>query len=128
MLQVTAGTVLATNLVIGFASPICDNLVQLDSGSVIVTNATHDAVLEVRNGKLILNDGTLHVDRFVMTNSCAQFIRTGGTLIYGTTVLDPNLSAIGDGIPNGWKQQYGLDPFDPNLANADTDGDGFTTL
>ena len=41
---------------------------------------------------------------------------------------DPNQSVVGDGIPNGWKQQYGLDPFDPAVANADPDGDGFTNL
>ena len=43
-------------------------------------------------------------------------------------MLDPNLSAVGDGVPNGWKQRYGLDPFDPNLANEDADGDGMSNL
>jgi len=42
--------------------------------------------------------------------------------------LDPSFSAVGDGIPNGWKQQYGFDPFDPNLGNEDTDGDGMNNL
>jgi PKD repeat protein len=32
--------------------------------------------------------------------------------------------SFGDGIPNAWKLQYGLDPFDPNLASEDPDGDG----
>ncbi len=127
-LAVAGGTVLATNLIVGVASVDCNNLVQLDSGSVFITNATGNAVFEVRYGKLMLNGGTLRVDRFVMTNACAQFVRTGGTLIYGSAVLDPNQSAVGDGIPNGWKQQYGLDPFDPNLASADTDGDGRNNL
>ncbi|MGA2137329.1 MAG: hypothetical protein ABSH14_00555 [Verrucomicrobiia bacterium] len=149
-LVVDGGSVLATDVVIGVQqassvevaqsvsrqpsaslgdnSPGCDNLVQLNSGSVIVTNATHDAVLEVRNGQLILNGGVLQVDRLVMTNACGLFIRNGGTLIVGSVVLDPNLSAVGDGIPNGWKQQYGLDPLDPNVASEDPDGDGMSNL
>ena len=43
-------------------------------------------------------------------------------------VLDPNLSAVGDSIPNYWKQQYVLDPFDPNLGSKDSDGDGMNNL
>jgi|GEM_PF-2501692 len=127
-LVVAGGSILATDLTVGFDSATCDNLVQLDSGSVVVTNATADAVLEVRSGELILNGGVLQADKLVMTNACGRFIRNGGTLIVGSLVLDPNQSAVGDGIPNGWKQQYGLGPFDPAVANADPDGDGFTNL
>lgn len=127
-LVVNGGTVLATNLVVGAASPTCDNFVELDSGNVIVTNATGDAVLEVRNGRFILNGGTLQVDTLVMTNGCGVLLRQEGTLRYSALVLDPNLSAVGDGIPNGWKQQYGLDPLDPNLASEDVVGSGFTVL
>jgi T5SS/PEP-CTERM-associated repeat protein len=127
-LLVAGGTVLANNLTIGVFSGPCDDLVQLDSGSLLVTNATGDAVLEVRYGTLILNGGTLQVDILVMTNGCGLFVPQGGTLFYNQLVLDPNLSALGDGIPNGWKQQYGLDPFDPNLANQDPDGDGMSNL
>jgi hypothetical protein len=43
-------------------------------------------------------------------------------------LLDPNKSQVGDGIPNGWKQQYGFNPFDPTVAAADPDGDGFSNL
>jgi hypothetical protein len=43
-------------------------------------------------------------------------------------LLDPNKSQVGDGIPNGWKQQYGLNPFDPALATEDPDGDGMSNL
>ena len=127
-LVVAGGSVLATNLVIGFATVDCDNVLQLDSGSVYVTNATGDAVLEVRNGSFIQSGGVVQADILVVTNPCARFIRNGGTLTVGTLVLDPNMSAVGDGIPNGWKQQYGLDPFDPSVANADPDGDGMSNL
>jgi hypothetical protein len=43
-------------------------------------------------------------------------------------LLNPNKSQVGDGIPNGWKQRYGLNPFNPNLVNEDLDGTGFTVL
>jgi T5SS/PEP-CTERM-associated repeat protein len=128
LVDVAGGTVFATNLVVGAASPTCGNWLQLDSGSVYVTNGTGDAVLEVRNGTLILNGGTLQVDILVMTNDCGLFVPQGGSLHYSQLVLDPNLSALGDGIPNGWKQQYGFNPLDPTVANADTDGDGFNNL
>lgn len=127
-LVVLGGCVFATNLTVGFASANCDNLVQLDSGSVIVTNATGNATLEVRRGSFVQNGGTLQVDRFVITNACAQFIRTGGTLIYGVAVLDPNRDDDGDGIPNGWEQAHGLDPLNAADATLDNDGDGFSNL
>jgi hypothetical protein len=127
-LTVAGGSVFATNLIVGFASTACDNMLELDAGSVIVTNATGNAVLEIRRGKLILKGGTLLAERFVMTDSCAQFGRTGGTLIYGSAVLTSNLDADGDGMANGWEQAYDLDPLNAADASADPDGDGFTNL
>ena len=91
---VSGGTVSASNLIVGTASPTCDNVVELDTGSVFATNATHDAVLEVRDGSLILNGGTLQADTLVMMNPCAQFVHTGGTLIVGKVILDPNTFRI----------------------------------
>ena len=38
------------------------------------------------------------------------------------------LDADGDGMPDEWEKRYGLNPNDPNDANADADGDGFTNL
>src|SRR5262249_4172103 len=43
-------------------------------------------------------------------------------------LLDPNKSQAGDGISNGWKQQYGFNPFDSTVAAADPDGDGMANL
>jgi len=131
-LVVARGSVLATSVTIGFSSQYapatCDNWVQLDSGNIVVTNATGDAVFEVRNGKLILNGGTLQVDRFVMTNDCAQFVRTGGALIYNAAILDPARDDDGDGMPNGYELSHGLDPLNAADANADNDGDGMSNL
>jgi hypothetical protein len=36
--------------------------------------------------------------------------------------------ADGDGIPNGWEQAHGVDPFNPLDAQADNDGDGMSNL
>ena len=128
-LFVEGGSVfVTTNMVVGFNSFYCDNLVQLDSGQITVTNQTHDAVLEVYDGTFVLNGGTLRVDTLIVTNDCAQFLHVGGTLIYRSLQLNPNQSAVGDGIPNLWKQQYGFDPLDPNVAGADPDHDGANNL
>ena len=40
----------------------------------------------------------------------------------------PILSATGDGIPDSWAIANGFDPFDPNVAGQDPDGDGMTNL
>jgi hypothetical protein len=45
----------------------------------------------------------------------------------GTPEPDP-LDGDGDGMPNAWELQYGLDPTNPADATADPDGDGFTNL
>jgi hypothetical protein len=43
-------------------------------------------------------------------------------------VLNPDLSALGDGIANWWKRQYGFSLFDPTVASADPDHDGMSNL
>ena len=127
-LVVDGGTVLATNLMIGAGSAACDNVVQLNNGSGVITNATLNATLEIRRGTFILNGGLLQVDRLVMTNACGLFVRNGGTLSVTSLVLDSSLDADGDGIPNGWEQAYGFDPLNSADATLDADGDGFTNL
>jgi fibronectin-binding autotransporter adhesin len=129
-LVVSGSVVSATNIIVGVASSACDNLIQLDTDGILnVTNSAGLATLEVRRGKLVLNGGTLQVDRFVMTNACGLFVRNGGTLIVGTLVLDPALDADGDGLPNGWEQVYGLDPLSAtgnDGPDGDPDGDGMS--
>ena len=91
---VAGGSLLSTNLVIGFPVTVCNNLLQLDSGTVLVTNATADAVLEVRYGKLIVNGGTLRADVLVLTNGCSQLVHTGGVILAGSVILNPNTFRI----------------------------------
>jgi T5SS/PEP-CTERM-associated repeat protein len=123
----SSSTVVASNAYVGYNGGSF-NLVDVQGGNFYVTNAAHNAVLEVRCGQLNVSSGLLQVDILVCTNACGHISHTGGTLIVGSLVLDPNLSAVGDGIPNGWKQQYSLDPLNPNVANQDVDGDGMSNL
>ncbi|HUI05393.1 MAG TPA: thrombospondin type 3 repeat-containing protein, partial [Verrucomicrobiae bacterium] len=103
-------------------------IVNVTAGSLLVTNAVGGAVLEVRSGLFEVSGGAVTIDQLVVTNACARFLHSGGTLSITATNLDPNLDADGDGIPNGWEQSHGLDPFNPADASADPDGDGFNNL
>jgi hypothetical protein len=103
-------------------------VVTVTGGELFVTNAAHNAVLDVETGTLTVNGGYVQADIIILSNSCAYYTSSGGQVVYGSAVLNPNVSLVGDGIPNSWKQQYGLDAFDPNLANEDTDGDGMNNL
>jgi hypothetical protein len=66
----------------------------VDGGQLTVTNAAGAGFIDVQNGQLILDGGVLRVDKLVMTNSCSSLIHTGGTLIVGSVILDPNAFRI----------------------------------
>ncbi|HUK82669.1 MAG TPA: hypothetical protein VLZ12_08580, partial [Verrucomicrobiae bacterium] len=117
----------SNSLSIGVTNCFGNSVTVSDSG-VLQSRSILLGVNRGGQGTLTLNSGTLQVDKFVMTNSCGHFSRTGGTLIYGTAVLTTNLDADGDGIVNGWEQAYGLDPLNAADANADNDGDGLSNL
>jgi T5SS/PEP-CTERM-associated repeat protein len=124
----SGGTAMATSMIVGtFGCTVTNGVVQVINGNLYVTNAAHTAVLEVRNGVVVLSNGFVEIDWLVLTNACGRFVHAGGTLLLNNApVLGASFSAVGDGIPNSWKQHYGLDPFDPNLANKDGDGTGMS--
>jgi hypothetical protein len=125
----TGGVMTVTsNLIVGDCVGGAVGAPTMTGGTHYVTNAAHTAVLNVQNGTFQLNGGSLVVDTLVVTNSCGHFVKNGGTLTYRQLILDPSQSAVGDGIPNSWKQQYGLDPFDPALGSKDSDHDGMSNL
>jgi hypothetical protein len=127
--NVDGGSVtLLTKLVLGNCPTGGMGVVNVAGGSLYITNATHNAFIDVRRGQLNLNSGLLQTDILIMTNACGLFVRGGGTLSVGSVVLDPNLDADGDGMLNGWEQAYGLDPLNAADANLDSDGDGFSNL
>jgi len=122
---VSGGTLFATNVVIGAVSPPCNNMLRLDSGEVSIRNAAGNAALEIRYGELILNGGVLQADTLVITNPCASLIHTGGTMIVGSVILDPNTFRIVSVTPTGndvlvtWR----MGPGATNTLQA-TAGDG----
>jgi hypothetical protein len=117
-----------SNMTVGFVGCSATGIVTVGGGNLYVTNATGNAVLDVRSGTFTVSSGYVQVDKLVVTSACARVVHTGGQLIYSQLVLDPNQNAVGDGIANGWKQQYNLDPFDPNLGNEYATGSGFSNL
>jgi uncharacterized repeat protein (TIGR01451 family) len=132
-LTIPAGQVTVFDkLVVGDCASNASGLITVSGGTLYVTNATHTGYLDLRDGALVVSGtGLVVVDKFVMTNTCGQLVRNGGTFIYGSAILDPNRDDDGDGLPNGWEQAHGLDPLDPNGnngPNGDPDGDGMSNL
>ena len=124
------GRVVAANAYVGFNADSANNSIEVD-GDLFVTNATHTAVLDIRCGEVVVNGGELRADILIVTNACGHLINNGGFVTYRQLILDPNLDADGDGLPNGWEQSHGLDPLSTNGVNGasgDPDGDGFSNL
>jgi hypothetical protein len=93
--------------------------VSLSGGALYVTNATHTANLDVRNGTFTLGPGAmLVVDNLILTSACGHFIKQpGGILITNNAPqLSPNLDADGDGQSNAAEALAGTDPLSPASA------------
>ncbi len=117
-LTVAGGTTTATNLTVGVSDCTATGIVALTGGNLFVTNAALNATLEVQSGTFSISGGTAQVNRIVLTNACAHFARTGGTLIYGTAILNPADDTDGDGFTNQTEQNAGSDPLDANSVPA----------
>ena len=106
-----------TNLIVGTGDCVggAVGVATLTGGALYVTNATHTAVLDIRNGTFVLNPGaTLVVDTLVLTNACGHFVNNGGTLVQNNPPnLAPNLDADGDGQSNAAEALAGTDPLNP---------------
>jgi hypothetical protein len=112
----TGGTVyVRTNFIVGNCINGALGSVDLSGGVLYITNESHTAILDVRNGTVTLEPGsTLVVDTVVVTNSCGHLINHGGTLVMNNPpILDPNMDADNTGQSNATKATAGLDPFDP---------------
>jgi hypothetical protein len=94
-LTVDGGSVTAsTGITIGNCASNVFGYVTVGGGQLIVTNTAGTGFINVQNGQLVFTNGVLQMDKLVMTNSCGSFIHTGGSLIIGSVVLDPNAFAI----------------------------------
>jgi hypothetical protein len=89
-----ASATASTGITLGDCAGNTFGYVTVDGGQLIVTNATGTGFIDVQNGQLVLSGGVLQVDKLVMTNTCSSFIHTGGTLIAGSVILDPNMFQI----------------------------------
>lgn len=87
-INIEGGSLISTNVLIGNLNCTASAQLTVDAGLLLVTNAAHNALLEVLSGTLTLNGGTAIVDRLVITNACARFVHAGGTLIVGNYVFD----------------------------------------
>jgi len=91
--------------------------VNLSGGTLYVTNATHTANLDVRNGTFTVGPGaTLVVDNLILNSACGHFIKQpGGILITNNAPqLSPNFDADGDGQSNASEALAGTDPLSPS--------------
>jgi len=79
---------LYSNLVIGNCPTGGVGVVKVAGGNLYVTNAAHNAFIDVRDGQLNLSGGLLQTDVLILTNTCGQFIHTGGTLIAGSVIFN----------------------------------------
>jgi hypothetical protein len=131
-LNVNGGTSsVPAGIVLGTFNCAGSGVVSVAGGSLYVTNTGFSGVLEVRSGTLSVNAGVLWVDNLVITNACGRFVYTGGIKQIGGVVLGTNMDADGDGLPNGWEMNEGLDPLiatGNDGPDGDPDGDGFTNL
>jgi hypothetical protein len=117
-----------SNMTVGSFACTATGTVIVAGGELDVTNATHNAVLDVESGALTLSGGTLVVDILVKTNPCASFQQTGGTLVVGgvTNIVVPPLFSItaisrsGNNIQITWQSPGGV----TNAVQAANGGPG----
>ena len=108
LLAITDGSVLASNLFISYSDPdygvALTNLVRVDGGSLVVTNAAGNGSLVVgRAGgeaEFILNGGTVMVDALVATNGANSVVTFNGGLLKSrcTAVTNDAAFAVGNGV------------------------------
>jgi T5SS/PEP-CTERM-associated repeat protein len=110
LLLTNGATLLAANLYLGLGSSSSNNIVTVAGGNLFVTNATADAVTDLRDGALTLVSGLFRADRLLLTNSSRSVLhlssgtlQTGGTTVSSGSVFAPGiggpvLELVGNGI------------------------------
>jgi hypothetical protein len=133
-LEIDGGALLLTNgtvsiystMIVGDCGAGVTGTVSIAGGSLYVTNSTHTGVLNVQNGAFTISGGVLQADTLVITNPCARFLHTGGTLLPANVVLNPNLFQILSITPqtNGMLVTWMMGPGATNALQV-TSGDAY---
>src|SRR5262249_54011318 len=108
VLLIAGGSVFASNVIIGYFDPTyivgqSNNVVKVDSGSLLVTNPLGTGTLIVSRaggkGSLIVNGGSVTVDSLIATNSANSVVQFNGGLLNseGTAVTNTQQFVVGDG-------------------------------
>lgn len=61
-----------------------------------------------------------------ITSASAPGVVTGSTSVVITRLPGGGGDSNGDGVPDDWYNQYGMNPLTPGLGNLDSDGDGIS--
>ena len=102
-----------SNLTIGTPDCAGTGTVIIAGGSLLVTNAAHNGVLDLESGNLLLSGGTLVVDQMISTNPCGVFQQTGGTLVVGGVTNLPalfqitSIAVVGNDVRVTWTDKAG---------------------
>jgi len=93
-----SGTVVATNILIG-TNTSTGNRITVSGGNLYATNNTGTGALDVRNGTLALNTGTVAADRFLATNNASSVMTFSAGLLRsgGSSVSNGVAFTVGDG-------------------------------
>jgi hypothetical protein len=94
------GQVLSSNIVIGAGAGSSNNAVNLAGGNLSATNSHGDGFLEVRNGALTVNAGTVTVNQLVSTNYANSLVNVNGGSLVAPLVLNAGQFTMTGGTLN----------------------------
>ncbi|MBI5684666.1 MAG: hypothetical protein HZC54_06270 [Verrucomicrobia bacterium] len=88
LLITRGGVVVArTGAIVGEQASAIGNAIELTEGTLLVTNSSGTASLDVRRGWLALNSGTVTVNRLILTNAAGVVAFSSGTFNSGGTLV-----------------------------------------
>jgi T5SS/PEP-CTERM-associated repeat protein len=103
-----------SNVFVGESVTTGSNRVVVDGGTLLASNSSGTATLDVRRGTNVLNAGLIEVDRLVLTNSQGFFQFNGGTLITRgafITNVTPFVVGVSGSTPAVWDVRAGTSNF-----------------
>jgi T5SS/PEP-CTERM-associated repeat protein len=122
------GTLRSTNVVVGPNGATSGNTITNSGGSLLVTNSTVTATLNIQHGAVALNSGTVSVDKLILTTgSSGTLVFNGGNLnVSSAFVTNTFAFVVGDGAGNTATLNLlgGVYNFNNGLTNRT---DGFIT-